>query len=95
MLRTPAVYRDYPLDVLSSALSALLLTTYLGTEMLSYAQACAERVKEDDKKGTAHCSGQYFDFWKCVDHCVSAKAVIAQTWSADAVFGVCNLLHDC
>lgn len=38
-------------------------------------QACAERIKSD-KTGQAHCSGQYFDFWHCVDHCVSP----GRTW---------------
>ena len=23
---------------------------------------------------TAHCTGQYFDFWHCIDHCVSANS---------------------
>jgi len=34
------------------------------------AQACVERI-QGDTTGQAHCSGQYFDFWHCVDHCVS------------------------
>ncbi|PNH01742.1 Cytochrome b-c1 complex subunit 6, partial [Tetrabaena socialis] len=35
-------------------------------------KACAERIKSDTT-GQAHCSGQYFDFWHCVDHCVSGR----------------------
>ena len=35
-----------------------------------FVQACADRIKSDTT-GQAHCSGQYFDFWHCVDHCVS------------------------
>ena len=37
---------------------------------LQHTQACAERIKSDTT-GQAHCTGQYFDFWHCVDHCVS------------------------
>ena len=33
-------------------------------------QACAERIK-DDTTGKKHCTGQYFDFYHCIDHCVS------------------------
>ncbi|XP_078175539.1 cytochrome b-c1 complex subunit 6-2, mitochondrial-like [Carex rostrata] len=33
-------------------------------------QECVERVK-DDESGHKHCTGQYFDFWACVDTCVS------------------------
>ena len=32
--------------------------------------ACVERVRE---KGDGHCTGQYFDFWHCVDHCAKDK----------------------
>ncbi|KAJ9511761.1 hypothetical protein QJQ45_022634, partial [Haematococcus lacustris] len=35
-------------------------------------KACAERIKSDTT-GQAHCSGQYFDFWHCVDHCHSSS----------------------
>eukprot|EP00199_Chlamydomonas_sp_CCMP681_P008246 CAMPEP_0119104254 /NCGR_PEP_ID=MMETSP1180-20130426/2509_1 /TAXON_ID=3052 ORGANISM="Chlamydomonas cf sp, Strain CCMP681" /NCGR_SAMPLE_ID=MMETSP1180 /ASSEMBLY_ACC=CAM_ASM_000741 /LENGTH=69 /DNA_ID=CAMNT_0007088955 /DNA_START=100 /DNA_END=309 /DNA_ORIENTATION=+ len=35
-------------------------------------QACVERIKADTT-GTKHCSGQYFDFWHCVDHCAAPK----------------------
>jgi ubiquinol-cytochrome c reductase subunit 6 len=31
-------------------------------------EACAERI-EGDETGEKHCTGQYFDFWSCVDHC--------------------------
>ncbi|KAK3031534.1 hypothetical protein RJ639_036048, partial [Escallonia herrerae] len=33
-------------------------------------QACAKRV-ETDETGHKHCTGQYFDYWHCVDKCVS------------------------
>lgn len=32
-------------------------------------QRCAKRV-DSDETGEAHCTGQYFDYWKCVDKCV-------------------------
>ena len=33
-------------------------------------QACEKRVEEDEK-GHKHCTGQYFDYWGCIDKCVS------------------------
>jgi len=36
-------------------------------------EACAERVRA---KGEGHCTGQYFDFWHCVDD-KSASAIFA------------------
>ncbi|KAK8921074.1 hypothetical protein KSP39_PZI020619 [Platanthera zijinensis] len=35
-------------------------------------QACVERVKADES-GHKHCTGQYFDYWSCVDSCVATK----------------------
>ncbi|KAL4423424.1 hypothetical protein ABPG77_010002 [Micractinium sp. CCAP 211/92] len=35
-------------------------------------QACAERV-EKDESGEAHCTGQYFDYWHCIDKCAAPK----------------------
>lgn len=34
-------------------------------------QKCVKRI-EDDETGQKHCTGQYFDYWKCVDKNVSA-----------------------
>lgn len=36
--------------------------------LLAY-QACQERIA-GDTTGEAHCTGQYFDYWQCIDHCV-------------------------
>jgi len=42
-------------------------------------EACTERVNKilaDAKPGddaVAHCTGQYFDFWHCIDHCTAPK----------------------
>jgi ubiquinol-cytochrome c reductase subunit 6 len=33
-------------------------------------QACMKRIHGDDS-GQKHCTGQYFDYWYCVDKCVS------------------------
>jgi len=35
-------------------------------------EACVERIK-DDKTGAKHCSGQKFDFWRCIDKCAAPK----------------------
>ncbi|KAK3030343.1 hypothetical protein RJ639_038299, partial [Escallonia herrerae] len=34
--------------------------------------ACVKRV-EGDETGHKHCTGQYFDYWCCVDKCVAPK----------------------
>ncbi|KAM7250816.1 hypothetical protein ACFE04_022699 [Oxalis oulophora] len=39
--------------------------------LLAY-QACVKRIQGDDS-GHKHCTGQYFDYWKCVDKCVAVK----------------------
>jgi hypothetical protein len=38
-------------------------------------QACTERIKKDTT-GEAHCTGQYFDYWGCIDKCVRALALL-------------------
>ena len=35
-------------------------------------QECVERI-EKDTTGEAHCTGQYFDYYACVDKCVAPK----------------------
>jgi len=35
-------------------------------------QECVERV-EKDETGEAHCTGQYFDYWACIDACTAPK----------------------
>ncbi|OEL37554.1 hypothetical protein BAE44_0001425, partial [Dichanthelium oligosanthes] len=39
-------------------------------------QKCAKRI-ESDETGHKHCTGQYFDYWKCVDKSVSAPCLCA------------------
>ncbi len=35
-------------------------------------QACVERIAKDTT-GEAHCTGQYFDYWSCIDACAAPK----------------------
>nr|XP_034924517.1 cytochrome b-c1 complex subunit 6-like isoform X1 [Populus alba] len=39
--------------------------------LLEY-EACVKRVEGDDS-GHKHCTGQYFDYWFCIDKCVAPK----------------------
>nr|VDD58834.1 unnamed protein product [Brassica oleracea] len=39
--------------------------------LLEY-QACVKRIQSDDS-GHKHCTGQYFDYWHCIDKCVAPK----------------------
>ena len=41
---------------------------------ISRYQECAERIKA---KGDGHCTGYYFEFLHCIDHC-SANKVFSQ-----------------
>ncbi|XP_059653368.1 cytochrome b-c1 complex subunit 6-1, mitochondrial isoform X1 [Cornus florida] len=34
--------------------------------------ACVKRI-QGDATGNKHCTGQYFDYWSCVDKCVAPK----------------------
>ncbi|KAL2513706.1 Cytochrome [Forsythia ovata] len=38
------------------------------TRPLREYQACAKRI-QGDETGHKHCTGQYFDYWRCVDKC--------------------------
>ncbi|KAF3675116.1 hypothetical protein FXO38_04889 [Capsicum annuum] len=38
-------------------------------------QACTKRI-EGDETGNKHCTGQYFDYWYCIDKCVSSLVVL-------------------
>eukprot|EP00184_Porphyridium_aerugineum_P004610 CAMPEP_0184696510 /NCGR_PEP_ID=MMETSP0313-20130426/3773_1 /TAXON_ID=2792 /ORGANISM="Porphyridium aerugineum, Strain SAG 1380-2" /LENGTH=67 /DNA_ID=CAMNT_0027155141 /DNA_START=173 /DNA_END=376 /DNA_ORIENTATION=- len=40
-------------------------------ELTEY-EKCKERISKDTT-GEAHCTGQYFDFWACVDKCAMPK----------------------
>nr|KJB11898.1 hypothetical protein B456_002G001600 [Gossypium raimondii] len=39
-------------------------------QLRSY-EACVKRI-QGDESGHKHCTGQYFDYWSCVDKCVSS-----------------------
>ncbi|XP_022762099.1 cytochrome b-c1 complex subunit 6-like [Durio zibethinus] len=36
----------------------------------AYLQACVKRI-QGDESGHKHCTGQYFDYWSCIDKCVA------------------------
>nr|ACG44489.1 ubiquinol-cytochrome c reductase complex 7.8 kDa protein [Zea mays] len=38
-------------------------------------EKCVKRV-ESDGSGQKHCTGQYFDYWSCVDKCVSTTCAL-------------------
>lgn len=38
-----------------------------------HAQECTKRI-ESDESGNAHCTGWAFDYWKCIDKCVSGPS---------------------
>ncbi|KAK8588671.1 hypothetical protein V6N12_023095 [Hibiscus sabdariffa] len=38
-------------------------------QLRSY-EACVKRI-QGDESGHKHCTGQYFDYWSCVDKCVA------------------------
>ncbi|KHF98934.1 Cytochrome b-c1 complex subunit 6 [Gossypium arboreum] len=38
-------------------------------QLRSY-EACVKRI-QGDESGNKHCTGQYFDYWSCVDKCVA------------------------
>ncbi|URE02984.1 hypothetical protein MUK42_22639 [Musa troglodytarum] len=55
-------------------------------------QLCVERIKEDET-GHKHCTGQYFDYWKCVDNCVSILAFLHPS-SGTEISGCGNLCKE-
>nr|KJB11895.1 hypothetical protein B456_002G001600 [Gossypium raimondii] len=46
-------------------------------QLRSY-EACVKRI-QGDESGHKHCTGQYFDYWSCVDKCVSCTIAIHKT----------------
>lgn len=38
-------------------------------QLIAY-QKCTKRIKGHQG---AHCTGQYFDYWACVDHCTAPR----------------------
>ncbi|KAK4401917.1 Cytochrome b-c1 complex subunit-1, mitochondrial [Sesamum angolense] len=53
------------------------LTRYTHADTLNISNhtrylACAKRI-QGDESGHKHCTGQYFDYWRCVDKCVATK----------------------
>ncbi|KAL0697765.1 hypothetical protein Bca4012_053887 [Brassica carinata] len=41
--------------------------------LLEY-QACVKRIQGDDS-GQKHCTGQYFDYWQCIDKCFDSEMI--------------------
>jgi ubiquinol-cytochrome c reductase subunit 6 len=39
-------------------------------------QECAKRI-EGDTTGDAHCTGWYYDYYRCVDKCAAPKVFAA------------------
>ncbi|KAM0909834.1 hypothetical protein ACQ4PT_014557 [Festuca glaucescens] len=46
---------------------------------------CVKRIA-DDETGHKHCTGQYFDYWKCVDKHVSAPFLAVLMLVAEKLF---------
>ncbi|XWS40292.1 hypothetical protein CRYUN_Cryun18bG0127900 [Craigia yunnanensis] len=46
-------------------------------QLRSY-EACVKRI-QGDESGHKHCTGQYFDYWSCIDKCVSCTNAILET----------------
>lgn len=46
----------------------------------SCSQQCVKRVEGDDA-GNKHCTGQYFDYWSCIDKCVAPKLFQELKWT--------------
>lgn len=42
-------------------------------------QKCVKRVEKDDT-GQKHCTGQYFDYWSCIDKCVSTSVQVTDSY---------------
>lgn len=53
----------------------LAFRVHSGVDCGCFSQACETRVDEDEG-GHKHCTGQYFDYWGCIDKCVSASEIL-------------------
>lgn len=47
-------------------------------QLISY-EACVKRIEEDEN-GQKHCTGQYFDYWGCIDQCAAPKLFRKIVW---------------
>jgi len=63
-------------------------------------QACVKRI-QGDESGHKHCTGQYFDYWSCVDKCVSSLSPFQSSsrfwFGSSTEFGIfkCRLHQSC
>lgn len=48
-----------------------------------HAQECAQRIEGSDHED-AHCTGWAFDYWKCIDKCVSVTKKGRSAWAGVA-----------
>ena len=46
-------------------------------QLMAY-QACTKRI---EAKHNGHCTGQYFDYWSCVDKCAAPKIFSVLKWT--------------
>ncbi|TVU29799.1 hypothetical protein EJB05_21386, partial [Eragrostis curvula] len=53
-------------------LSVILIEAYDYDAWIVATQKCVKRIA-DDETGQKHCTGQYFDYWQCVDKNVAEK----------------------
>lgn len=58
-----------------SALFFKIVLTDTSSFFFFGSQACVKRIQGDDS-GHKHCTGQYFDYWHCVDKCVSSWSML-------------------
>lgn len=71
------LYGLFPLCdyLLRNYLALCIIVLQIAMCVLKFMQACVERIKGDET-GHKHCTGQYFDYWKCVDNCVSIQVFV-------------------
>lgn len=55
-------------------------------------QACVKRI-QGDESGHKHCTGQYFDYWSCIDKCVSVYSLMQELFSQPARWGKKNIVY--
>lgn len=68
---------------------AFLLCVLFNLICYNNVQGCVKRVQADET-GHKHCTGQYFDYWQCVDKCVS---LFSSTFPFISWINVCGGLY--
>uniref|UniRef100_M1AT50 Complex III subunit VI n=1 Tax=Solanum tuberosum TaxID=4113 RepID=M1AT50_SOLTU len=80
-------YLPSTLNLISSYQESCSLSDEEVVDPKATLEACAKRI-EGDESGHKHCTGQYFDYWHCIDKCVSS---LIHLFSISSL-GVCCLL---